>query len=273
VTAPAGAPASHFATNGHAEEQRGKKARVLATWCWAHGLDGPALSGLDDAQRRHVARSADVNPPSTWATWAVVVGLLETAAERPDMAPRFGVDGTPDWARTTENDPAKNISSATPNGETRGAGGEGAGLDGSPEAGGIPALAAREGELTAYGERLGLEASIAAHPAGRKRGLFDAPLLPRGWQDLIDSGRTLGHGRTCSVSKCNAPAIAAAMTTYRCAGHPPMPGEWGSNLDWSPREAGTCAANRCHCGSCPPFRLAAVPSVPRPRDDKKGGRR
>jgi len=271
VSAPAGA-SSHFATNGHAEEQRGKKARVLATWCWAHGLDGPALSGLDDAARRHVARTAGVNPPSTWATWAVVVGLLESAAERPDMAGRFGTDGTPDWARTTENDPAKNISSASPNGETRGAGGPGAGSGGSPETGGIPALVSREGELTAYGERLELEASIAAHPAGKRRA-FAAPLLPHGWQELVDSGRTLGHGRTCSVSKCHAPAIAAAMTTFRCKDHPPMAGEWGANLDWSPRAVGSCAPNRCYCGSCPPYRLAMVPSVPRPRAEKQGGRR
>lgn len=272
MTAPAGAGGSIFNSNPYAEERRAEKARALATWCWAHGVDGPRVAGMDDAARRHVARSAGVNPPSTWTTWAVVVTKLETAAERPDMAAQFGVVETPDWARTTENDPSKNISSATPNRETRGAGGPGAGLDGSPETGGIPALAAREGELTALGERLELEASIAAHPARGRRD-FAAPLLPHGWQALIDSGRTLGHGRTCSVSKCDAPAIAAAMTTYRCAGHPPMPGEWGSNLDWSPRAVGSCAPNRCYCGSCPPYRLAAVPSAPTPRDDKRRGRR
>lgn len=215
-----------------------------------------------------------MNPPSTWDTWALVVGKLETAAERPDMAGQFGTAVTPDWARTTENDPAKNISSATPNRETRGAGGPGAGLGGSPETGGIPALVSDAGVLTAYGEAL--EASVAAHPAGsgRRAAAPTGVLLPRGWAELAAANVELGDGRVCSVKGCGTPAIAAILTQFRCGVHPPMPGDWGSNLDWSPKTTGACAPNRCYCGSCPSFRLAPVPSVPTPRDDKrKGGRR
>lgn len=209
-----------------------------------------------------------MNPPSTWATWAVVVGLLETAAERPDMATRFGTEERPDWARTTENDPSQKNSSASPKEQTCGAGGPGAALGGSPEPGGIPVLVSDGGELTAYGDAL--ERSVAAHPAGRAR---EGMLLPKGWAVLAEANAPLGHGRVCGIKGCGTPAIAALLTTYRCAVHPPQPGEWGHRLDWTPRTTGTCSPTRCYCGACPAYRLAPVPSVPTPRDEKRGGRR
>ena len=221
------APAVDYANNGVAVKDREVKARKIALWCWTHGVAPERVGELDDALRRRVARSAGVNPPSTWDTWAVVVRKLEHAESDPSRLPVFGVEQSPEWL-TTETDPAKKISSATPKREH-----------------GCEGVAAADGAVWA----------------------------PLGWAELVASGRILGHGRGCTaVDGCTADAVAATMTKYRCAGHPPQPGEWGANFDWAPTDL-RCAPGRCYCGACPSHRLAATPSVPVPREQKKGGRR
>ena len=254
---------SHYATNGHAEKQRQEKARALATWCWAHGVDAAALSGLDDAARRHVAREAKVNPPSSWATWAVVVAKLEMAAQRPEMGRQFGVAETPEWlsgtAGTTETPLPKNISSADADMDTPGPRGA------APE----PLKGRGAHHLT----DADLAEAMRRHPSGSARGTFGpdgVALPPRGWPELVASGHLLGHGRACGVDRCGKPAIATTMTVYRCAEHPPKPGEWGAGLDWKPRTL-ACAPNRCYCGRCASHRLVPVSSIVElvPRDDQE----
>ena len=224
MSAPAGVD---YANNGVATRDREVKARKIALWCWVHGVGPARVAELGEALRRRVARAAEVNPPSTWDTWAVVVRKLEHAEKDPSRLPPFGGEAGPEWL-TTETGIAKKNSSASPKRET------------------------------------GCDAPAAAGEWGPG---------PSGWDLLVASGRILGHGRGCSVPGCTADAVAATVTEYRCAAHPPRQGEWGHRLDWSPKDL-ACAPSRCYCGSCPSHRLAPVPSVPTPRDDKKkGGRR
>ena len=272
MSAPAGTTTSHYATNGHAEQMRQEKARTIATWCWAHGLDSARVAGLDDALRRRVARSAEVNPPSSWNTWAVVVTKLEQAAQRPNMAGQFGVVETPEWVPTTETGPAQKNSSASPKGKDTPGGAADTTDPGSPDTGGLPVLGLVD-PATGAVDNPALAASMAAHPSRRRKpSPLDGPVLPRGWAELVASGRTLGHGRSCSISRCSGAAVAATMTVYRCADHPPVRGEWGHGLDYTPRDR-TCAPNRCYCGACPSHRLTMTPSPPAPRDEKQGRRR
>jgi hypothetical protein len=136
-------------------------------------------------------------------------------------------------ADTTETAPAAQISSPS------------ASTEAAPAA---PTTLA--GRIDAREDDLALADAIARHPATRSKALLDLPATPRGWVELVASGRTLGHGRTCGITGCSGAAVAACMTLYRCAEHPPLRGEWGHALDWTPKTR-TCAPNRCYCGACP----------------------
>lgn len=105
--------------------------------------------------------------------------------------------------------------------------------------------------------------AMERHPAGSARAPIapdGAVLPPRGWPELVATGLALGPGRLCGVDRCGKPAIAATMTLYRCAEHPPRPGEWGAGLNWTPKTL-PCAANRCYCGACPTHRLVPASTI------------
>jgi hypothetical protein len=64
-----------------ADENREKKARALAAWCYEHGLDAARIAAATEEQVRHMAREAGVNPPRPDSpTWPRVVELLEDRA-------------------------------------------------------------------------------------------------------------------------------------------------------------------------------------------------
>ena len=64
-----------------ADENREKKARALAAWCYQHGLDAARVGALAEEPLRHLARDAGVNPPRPGSpTWPRVIELLEARA-------------------------------------------------------------------------------------------------------------------------------------------------------------------------------------------------
>lgn len=276
-----------FAETEQAERDRDVKASAIAWWCWDHGVEPAELAGLEVKLRGRVARSAGVNPPRGWATWAVVVGKLEQVGVWAEANPghakaaRRGALGRPEWLSTTEIDPAQKNSSASPKEETV-CGAADAAAGGSPEPGGhmLPVLKVIPGGA---GETE-LEAAIARHPASGTKTDGELTLstfhrqvqLPKGWESLVASGRVLGHGRTCGISRCSGPAVAAAGATLRCADHPPMHGEWGYGLDWTPVDR-PCAPNRCYRGCCASWRPPMIPQAPAAAERKDrqraGGRR
>lgn len=74
---------------------------------------------------------------------------------------------------------------------------------------------------------------------------------PRGWDELAQLGPLTDRlDARCEI--CQEPALVKAPEQWRCAQHPPQPGEWGHGLNWAPRtNGGTCAPNRCYCSRCP----------------------
>lgn len=78
--------------------------------------------------------------------------------------------------------------------------------------------------------------------------------VPRGWAALVALGPITG--RTDALCRiCGESAVTALLKEWRCANHPPQPGEWGAHLDWAPRTGGSCAPRRCYCARCPGFAL------------------
>lgn len=78
--------AGDWAHTARAEEQRRRKAKVLARLCYSRGIDARVLEA-DQVLRRRLARTAEVNPPhepadgSAGETWHLVVELLHARSE------------------------------------------------------------------------------------------------------------------------------------------------------------------------------------------------
>lgn len=231
------------------------KARRLAEWCWGQCVLSGEIAGWPEELRRRVARAVGVNPPGSWDTWARVVWFLERKEEwaagnaGDERAVRSGV--RPEWLpvpgdgvyEPQVNDPADRVEpqKPAPAEQISSAGAEGEDPSGVPPLGVVEPAAGAE-----------LETLATFHRAGK---------LPPGWDALVASGRVLGHGRTCGISRCHRPAVAACGTVLRCAEHPPTRGEWGWMLDWTPVEGRACAPNRCYRGCCPSWRPAMVPTM------------
>jgi hypothetical protein len=185
--------------------------------------------------------------------WMPAPRAVDPVCEREVNEPGEGADGP---AGTTETPLAQNISSAGADTETAGPGGAAPGPEMAPAA---------------------LADAMERHPAGSSRAPTapDGTILPpRGWPELVATGVALGHGRFCGVDRCGKPAIAATMTLYRCAEHPPRPGEWGAGLNWTPKTL-PCASNRCYCGACPTHRLVPASTIVElvPRDAQGGAQK
>lgn len=69
----------NFAHTAAAERARQDKAKQLARWCYARGVDARVLE-LDPVVLRSIARQAGVNPPhqsgAASTTWQLVADLL-----------------------------------------------------------------------------------------------------------------------------------------------------------------------------------------------------
>lgn len=71
--------AAEFDDWSHTEnaiDRRAVKAKVMARYCWDRGLGADDLETLDAKTLVALARAAEVNPPSSDETWAVVRDLL-----------------------------------------------------------------------------------------------------------------------------------------------------------------------------------------------------
>ena len=74
-----------WAHTARAEQQRRRKAKVLARLCYSRGIDARVLEA-DQVLRRRLARTAEVNVPhepngGAGETWHLVVELLHARAE------------------------------------------------------------------------------------------------------------------------------------------------------------------------------------------------
>lgn len=93
---------------------------------------------------------------------------------------------------------------------------------------------------------------------------------PRGWNALAELDPLVDRlDARCEI--CDSPALVKVLESWRCAQHPPVPGEWGAGLNWAPRlPSSYCAPRRCYCGRCPD---PAPPSSPRSQPDELLARR
>lgn len=207
-----------YAHTRGAEHNRVLKARQLARWLWERDLSYDDVLAADDARRRSWARAAKVSPPSTMDTWEAVRGTLAVAVE---------------FARGNPDHPAAQ----------------------RPHAGERATWLGQVPEPT-------VDAPAVHNPVDDTADVAAAPevVFPRGWDALAALGPVDRLDARCA--RCRRPAITAVrcdgIGEWRCAGHPPQPGEWGAALDWTPRAGGGCAPNRCYCSRCPGFKLTTI---------------
>lgn len=225
-----------FAHTKGAEQNRILKARKIARWCWDRGLTVSDVLSADDARRRAWARAALVTPPSTMETWRAVndamnaqEGFAEDNPGHPSVK-RPHLDERAAWLGVLE-EPTDVV---------------------EPQ---HQAQAAPEPEP--------LEAPVDAATAETPITRESAPIvLPRGWAELVAMGPIRMISARC---RCGGPGMTAVVVggteSWVCANHPPQPGEWGSSLNYEPREtddehARYCAeGRRCYQSRCPNFRL------------------
>lgn len=93
----------------------------------------------------------------------------------------------------------------------------------------------------------------AANPSHPRAARACDVVLPRGWAERVAAWPPLERP-DARCARCKEPAITATPGTWRCAKHPPQPGEWGALLDWTPKAPPTgCGQGRCYCTRCPTF--------------------
>lgn len=107
----------------------------------------------------------------------------------------------------------------------------------------------------------GLAAVLTLHPnPAPARGA-----APKGWGELAVLSALARPDARCAT--CRAPALTAipargARHEWRCAAHPPTPGQWGHHLDWTPTPAHPYThpdrAHRCYDPRCPAWNPAGV---------------
>jgi hypothetical protein len=220
-----------YAATSGAQHNRRAKADTLARWCWAAGVTPDHLAAAPRAVLNRAAREAGVNPPRPdpapgTDTWAMVRDLLDTKTA---------------WAAQHPDHPA----AARP-----------------------PLLPAGCVCLTGCAPAACGDCSTCTPPAPAPPAAAgsESAGVPRGWADLAALGPV--GGRSCW---CGEPAVRWVTThqdgaEWRCAGHPPMPGDWGYSLNWAPR---ACVAPlRCYCGRCTP---PAIAPLPRYSEARNGG--
>lgn len=214
-----------YAHTRGAEHNRVLKARQLARWLWERDLSYDDVLAADDTRRRQWARAAKVSPPSTMDTWEAVRGTLAAAVE---------------FARVNPDHPAA---------QRPHAGERATWLGHVPE----PTSDAPVVHKPVDSARVGNPTVVAVEPSPQVA-------FPRGWEALAALGPVGRLDAKCS--RCRKPAITAVRydgaAEWRCAGHPPQPGEWGAALDWTPRASGGCAPSRCYCSRCPEFKLSTI---------------
>jgi hypothetical protein len=232
-----------FAHTKGAEHNRILKARKIARWLWDRSLSFSDVLAADDARRRAWARAAMVTPPSTMDTWqavnAALVAMEQFAEDNPGhpatQRPHADERGT--WLGVLEEPaPAPAPAPAEPTGV-------GDWFRDTPES-----RAMLEEERAALAKS---EAEYAAKEV----------IYPRGWAELVALGPIPRHDAKCAT--CRGPAVGYARVNdreeWRCANHPPQPGEWGAALNWTPRgPVCGCAPNRCYCGRGPHFKLGGT---------------
>lgn len=220
--------APDFAHTRGAEHNRILKARKLARWCWDRGITVTDVLAADDKRRRAWARDAGVTPPSTMETWRAVndamnvqAGFAEDHPGHPSVV-RAHLDQRGAWLGVLhEPAPAPMV---------------------APERFEAPLGA----EITEISPR-----EAVSTPAPEV-------IYPRGWAERVALGPVGRRDALCAL--CNGPAVAFTRTVereeWRCANHPPQPGQWGARLNWTPRTTTCqCASERCYCGRHPNFRL------------------
>lgn len=225
-----------------ARENRTRKAVQIAEWMWHRNLDAITIAGWDAATLRRVARAAGVNPPRDGSpTWdAVAEGLTRWEGER--TGDREHLNEHADWCagcgsfllHPTANDSVEPLPVDSP-----------------------PAT-----------ELAGPDDPPAAETDEELVGAFVESMLkvgqswPKGWCALVALG-PVDPPKPCTVLvdspnpavvdgvPCGEPAVVRTPTStgadvWRCAGHPPLAGEWGYGLNHAPSRC--VAPLRCFCG-------------------------
>lgn len=262
----------HVVDYGHtnkAEVNRVKKARTLARWCYDRDLTVEDVGDAAAPTLRAWARAAGVLPPSTGETWDTVIvsiGMLEVwAGHNPEH---------PSAARPHADERSKWLTAhaAIPTDPSDGDLGTLHGVrvvaHDQPEAHAL-ATAAMDAQLatvtTLPVRQNGPESDEPADPAPSTATPLPVPAFaPRGWDACVALGPILRKDARCHV--CGGPAVAATHREWRCAGHPPQPGQWGAGLDFTPNDLThhPNTSHRCYAPRCPSFTLTTAPPTAAP---------
>lgn len=243
-------PNLDWGQTGTAKANRTAKIETLAKWCWHHGITAAIVrQQWDQPTRNACARAAGVNPPGrTSPTWANVAAQLArwdgTRAEE-----RLHEAEHARWCASCDRADlhAPGSAPATPRTEPLPV------PPGPPtNVGGCPGTSNPDGT--------GLEVPVPrGHAPAESAAPSDLPVAatlvdqqqvvpPRGWLELAASG-PVDPPQPCGL--CGAPAIVRSLASHgsdlwRCAAHPPVPGDWGYGLWWGPRPC--LLPLECRCG-------------------------
>jgi hypothetical protein len=109
------------------------------------------------------------------------------------------------------------------------------------------------------------EAAVRADPDLRT--VLLPGVVPKGWAEVVALGPVAGA--VCQIGDCRRPAVRRCLhnsrDTWRCAVHPPVGSDWGSQLDWTPK--GCNQPLRCYCGRCAGEPGSAIALIPEPRKE------
>lgn len=231
-----------YAHTQGAEQNRILKARKIARWLWERDLGYSNVLAADEKRRREWARQALVTPPSTMETWQAVndalVAMERFAEDHPDH---------PQVARTHAEEREKWLGELAEHEPLPGA---------APE----PVAEAVEEPLATVHQlpRREDHAEQPVDPLIAETAPAADLVKPRGWDELVELGPIRRSDARC---RCGGQAVTFTRSSegreeWRCAAHPPQPGEWGATLNWTPRGPEClCARGRCYCGRGAEFTL------------------
>jgi hypothetical protein len=240
-----------FAHTQGAEHNRILKARKIARWLWERDLGFSNVLAADEKRRREWARQALVTPPSTMETWRAVNDALVAMEQFAEDHPKH-----PSVARPFAGEREKWLGELEEHAPLRGDG------QNRPETG---TDAPEEPLATVHQlpERADDHAEQPVDPLIAETAPTREVVKPRGWDERVALGPIRRPDASCGL--CGGRGVAATIRDgkeeWRCAAHPPQPGEWGDQLDWSLRQtddehAVFCADGaRCYRDRCPNFRL------------------
>lgn len=270
-----------YASTPEADTNRQRKALTLARLAWRYAMTPDDVAWLDAGQRAAMAKEAGVHPPGDGSpTWDRVVDRLAgmwAAAGHPKAPPHdlmrqitpfhpVAGDAWPETAPIPTPErvdapptrpkmapprpfgdrnaapPARKSEPRLPDAAVRACEALETAPGGPDEPQNPPkpgCLAAEEPVNSPITDGPGPESAVNAPiPADPPRGWARTAGLP-----------PLDPPRTCSA--CPNPAVIVTLDVERCAQHPPMPGEWGHQLDFTAHPHRGCAPTRCYCGTCP----------------------